>query len=254
MDQPSSESPDLYTLWLNAFQAVWRVPDPAPRRAAESEATRLLRLWLQTLGGLTGPTAATPFAEAMARLLGASDAAAEPLSVWTTWYERHGEALAGALDEVLRSPAFVRASARALDDYASAFAAQRRAAAQAARALPFATRDDVIRVARMVVALEAKIERLVEQEESRASTREEGILGREVAALADRLERIEATVDRLMAARATAAPAQTAPRRRNTGAKTRTPEVSQAASTSRKRQPARDRQRSVRLVGGGPTH
>ena len=246
MDQRPDDQPDLLKVWLNTLQAAWRAPDRGAGHAAEPESARMLRLWLQAL---TNPSGVASFAEGLARLLGASETAADPVRFWTTWYERHGEALAGALDELMRSPAFVRASARALDDYASAFAAQRRTAEQAARSLPFATHHDVTRVARMLVALEAKIDRLAEQEQPGVGARETDALGQEVAALAGRLERIEAKVDRLVAAQAAAA---SAPRRRNADAKAGVSETSQAASTSRKRVPARERQRQVRLVGGGP--
>jgi hypothetical protein len=170
------------------------------------------------------------------------------------WYERHSEALAGALDEVLHSPAFLRVSARALDDYASAFAGQRRATEQAARALPFATHDDVARVAHMLVALETKIERLAEQEEPGLGTHAGGALSQQLAALAGRLERIEAKVDRLVAAQSAAASPRPAARRRNAvaSAKGQAVEPPPAAGASRKRPPEHERQRQVRLLGGGP--
>jgi hypothetical protein len=253
MDQPPNDLPDPLKLLLNAFQAAWRVSDPSARQPAEPEAARLLRLWLQALGGRqTGAPALNSFAEGMARLLGASGAAADPLSYWTDWYERHSEALAGMLDELLRSPSFLHASARALDGYASAVAGQRRAAEQAARSLPFATHDDVTRLAHMLVALEAKIEQLAEQEEPGVGTHAEDALGQQVEALAGRLERIEAKVDRLVAAQAAPASPPRAARRRNTAASAtgRTAETPPAGGASRKRPTGHERQ--VRLLGGGP--
>lgn len=177
-----------------------RAANPAAGATPESDLARLTRQWLAALGGpWAGAAAAAPLTELWARAFGMPEATGDFTTVWMRWYATHSDALARALDDLLRSPAFVQASARALDDYASFVALQRRTGEMAARNLPFATHADVTRLARLVIATEEKVDRLLESVQPRTEQRVATDLAAAVMALDRRLERIEARLDRLLA-------------------------------------------------------
>jgi hypothetical protein len=255
MDQPPNELFDPISLLLQALQAAQRATDAPPRQATETDVAHALRQWLAAMSGPgVGFSTSSPISDWWARLLHTPAGAGDATSYWVRWYEAHSGPLAAALDEVLRAPAFVQASARALDDYATAVATQRRTTEAAARGLPFATHADIARLARMLVELESKIERLAEQDQldaHRLAPRETDDLGNEIAALAGRLDRIEAKVDRLVAPLTDTAPPPRAARQSKASARgPQAADVTVPASTSRKRAAARPRQ--VRLVGRAP--
>jgi hypothetical protein len=255
MDPSSDEQLNPFGLLLRSLQAALGAADPAGARAPESDAMRLLRQWLAALGGpWSGATASSPLNDLWARMVGAPGATGDLIDLWARWYAANSDALARALDEVLRSPAFVRASARTLDDYAAAVATQRRAAEVAARSLPFATHADITRLARLVIATEEKVDRLLELGQA-VERRDQGDLASDVAALVGRLDRIEAKVDRLVAVREGGArsPRAAAARRRPSASGATVVEAStepSARATGRQRAKSGASGPPVRLVRG----
>jgi hypothetical protein len=199
---PSSEEPfDPFGL-LRSLEAALRAANPAVGATSESDLARLTRRWLEALGSTwAGAAAAAPLAELWARAFGMPDATGDFITLWMRWYATQSDVLARVLDDLLRSPAFVQASARALDDYASFVALQRRTGEMAARNLPFATHADVTRLARLVIATEEKVDRLLESTQPRAEQRVSTDLAAAVAALDGRLDRIEAKLDHLLVER-----------------------------------------------------
>lgn len=198
---PSAEEPfDPFGL-LRSLEAALRAANPAVGATSESDLARLTHQWLAALGGpWAGAAAAAPFAESWARAFGVPDTSGDFIALWMRWYATQSDALARVLDDVLRSPAFVQASARALDEYASFVALQRHTGEMAARNLPFATHADVTRLARLVIATEEKVDRLLESAQP-TEQRVSSDIASAVAALDGRLDRIEAKLDHLLAGR-----------------------------------------------------
>ncbi len=210
MDPSANEPLEPMRLFLRSLQAAMGAAGPATARPPQLDAAHVARQWLAALGGpWAGAAAAAAPPDLWARLLGVPNAGADLTDVWSHWYAANSEALARALDELLRAPEFVGASARALDEYASAVAAQRRAAETAARALPFATRADVTRLARLVIATEEKLDRVLDAGQAAAGDEAVGLTA-SVTSLAGRLDAIEAKLDRLIAAGEHATPGQRA--------------------------------------------
>jgi hypothetical protein len=250
MDLPPSESNDPLSLLLRSLLAALRTAESWSRPALETDPAALWRQWLAIVSGPWGSAGSgAPLNDLWARWLGAPEATTDLIGAWSRWYAANGDALAAALDQVLRTPEFVRASARALDDYATAVATQRRAAELAARNLPFATHADVARLAQLIIDVEAKVERLLDQEQPEAEHRDRPVA--EVSAIAARLDRLEAKVDRLVAALAGEAAAEPAARRRvraKAGGTNSTTRGAPARDPGPRRAAAESSPRQVRLV------
>jgi hypothetical protein len=257
MDQPPNESLDPLSLLIRSFQAAVRTAESGTRPAPEYDAAALLRQWLATMGGLwSGATVPWAGVDGWARSFSSPEGAFDPIGSWVRWYTANSDAMAAALDQVLRAPAFIRASARALDDYATSVAAQRRAAELAARNLPFATHADVARLAQLVIGVEAKVEQLLDEDQLEADRRQgPGAVG-EVSVLAARLDRLEAKVDRLVAALTSDSLAEPVSRRRSSADSGRTQPAAHATATRSSGTPhaaTQTPQPRVRLVRGAKT-
>ncbi|HEV2238522.1 MAG TPA: hypothetical protein VGR57_17825 [Ktedonobacterales bacterium] len=251
MDATANQPLDPVTLFLRAMQAMMGAANPAAAHAPQPDPAQLMRQWLAALAGpWGGNVAAAPPGDPWAQMLGALGSGGDLTEYWSRWYAGNSETLARAFDELLRAPEFVRASARALDDYASAVATQRRAVEMAARALPFATRADVTRLARLAVASEEKLDRLLDAGQV-AERSDPADLTAAVTALSHRLDAIEAKLDRLLAARERDVTAATTVRQRTAAAAATAPAARKVTRARRERAAAADPAATpVRLVRG----
>jgi hypothetical protein len=141
---------------------------------------------------------------------GAPDASAgaipgDPWTVFRQWYERASAAMSPPLEEWLRSDVFAQAAGAFWENASTATSAARRAAEAQMAALGMASRQDVARVAGLVVQVEAKVDGIAEaleaaQDAQDANATEAMARADTLAALERRVERIEAKLDRLLAA------------------------------------------------------
>lgn len=129
---------------------------------------------------------------------------ATPLDPWAffrQWFEVASAAWSHPLEEMLRSDAFAQASGAFLESASIAQRALRQAAEAQLAALGMPSREDVARVAGLVVQVETKVDRIEETLEDAQDGRAAELTARDdgVAALERRVERIEARLDRLLA-------------------------------------------------------
>lgn len=166
--------------WTEATTETWR-------RAAETW-TRMARL--------AAPRWMEMAQELQKQMLDEGNLPADPMELYTRWYNAASGPLSKLADDVLRDEAFLDSSRRLLDYYAIFDSIFRCAAEEYFGSLQLPTSSDTDRIAGLVVALDDKVERTEETLEEELEQR----LGR-VEGRLEQLDRLESKLDRLLAAR-----------------------------------------------------
>lgn len=228
----------LYRQWLQLWQPVAQAPGTRAAGGPTDFAAALnpMALWLRWLEALPllalapaafvpplptapNPAALDPFglaarwramleaASGQAQTQQAQTPGAEPGAVppdpWTLvrqWYDEANALWSKPLEQTLGSEAFAQAAGGSLEGIATATRAFGRAAEEQLKALHMPSRADVARVASLVVQLEDKVDHIEEALEDAGDRAADLARAETVAALDARLSRVEAKLDRLLAA------------------------------------------------------
>jgi hypothetical protein len=188
---------ETWQRWTEAMIESWR-------RAAEA-GTRMARL--------ATPRWAEMAEEAQKQMLDGGNLPADPVDFYTRWYSATSGPLSKLTDDILRDEAFLESSKRLLDYYATFNAIYRRASEEYFSTLQLPTSSDLDRVAKLVVALDDRNDRVEEMMEElehgyeKQSTATDALEKRleRVESRLDQLDRVEEKLDRLLAAQSAAA-------------------------------------------------
>jgi hypothetical protein len=183
---------ETWQQWTEATTETWR-------RAAET-GTRMARL--------AAPRWAEVAEEVQKQMLDGGNLPADPMDFYTRWYNATSEPLSKLADDILRDEAFLESSKRLLDYYATFNAIFRRASEEYFSNLQLPTSPDMDRVAKLVVALDDRndrVEEMIEELEhgyEKQSTATDALEERleRVESRLDQLDRVEEKLDRLLAA------------------------------------------------------
>ena len=124
----------------------------------------------------------------------------DPLELTVQWYNATNGPLSELVQDVIEREEFLEPASRWLQNYASLYKVFRGRSEEALKGLQLPVRSDIARVAGLVVALEDKVDRIEEAFEDFEYGYAKPATAEEVAALDERLDRVEGKLDRLLSA------------------------------------------------------
>jgi polyhydroxyalkanoic acid synthase PhaR subunit len=203
----------LYRRWLGASEDV---QDEA--NEGEVSPTELGELWRRWFEATTGFRSEAPEAEngftnsmaplwkemaedILAKMLSGETLPEEPVRFFVRWYNETEERWSETADELMRRDEVLESMGRFFETYARTEAELRQASEEELKNRRVPTRSDVARVAKLVVVVENKVDRIEE-------TLEDLVQGNSGAAtasatvnrLGERMDRLEGKMDRILAA------------------------------------------------------
>lgn len=207
--------PDPYGLYRRWFNASEDVRDEANGDTVSSaELGELWKRWfeataglqsraLETENGFLGGLAPlwTEMAEDVsAEMLSEETLPEDPLRFFLSWYNDTNERWSQAADELLRQDEVLESTGRFFETYARSHRELRRVSEEGLKNLQIPTRSDVARVARLVVVVENKVDRVEEALEEFIYGDSEPATAGAVGSLEERMDRLEGKMDRILAA------------------------------------------------------
>jgi hypothetical protein len=216
---------ELYRRWLDNLRDAREQTEGDPAEIANpyeswqqwTEATtetrrRTAETWTR-MARLAAPRWMEMAQELQKQMLDGGNLPADPMDLYTRWYNATSGPMSELADDILRDEAFLEYSGRLLDSYAIFDSAFGRAAEEYFGNLRLPTSSDTDRIAGLVVALDDKVDRTEETLEEALEEGSKETAGA-VEALEQRLERVEgrleqldrleSKLDRLLAAQETA--------------------------------------------------
>ncbi len=177
----------LWKDWFDATTGVWR----KAAEAGQADPLGLTKQWLEMMD------------QTRAKMTSQEGAPPDPLSFFREWYDRTSETWSKVIGDAIGAEAFMESASRYLDVYTSYYKSLRQTAETQLHNLQIPTRSDVARVAGLVVALEDKVDRLEDaferfENSQRQSQAQEPAPA--LSALEERVDRVEAKLDALLAA------------------------------------------------------
>ncbi|QIN79881.1 hypothetical protein GBA65_16615 [Rubrobacter marinus] len=124
----------------------------------------------------------------------------DPVEFFLRWYEKSSEEWAKKADELLAEGETVRSNARLQEGVARSYRELKRASEESLKQLQIPSRADVARVAKLVVGLENKLDRLEEAFGDFVYGGAEPATAESVRGLQERMDALEAKMDRILAA------------------------------------------------------
>ena len=205
----------LYRRWFDAFgDARSGAAEGAVGAVGSAASEELWKRWFETMvmsrGGVE--EAENHFSGAMASLWSemAEDASAEilsdgglpedPLRSFVRWYNDTEERWSEEANEFLRKDEVLEQAGRSLEGYARSYAESRRVSEEGLKMFRLPTSSDVARVARLVVVVENKVDRIEEAFEEFVYGDDEPATAEAVGSLQERMDRLEGKMDRVLAA------------------------------------------------------
>lgn len=204
-----TEPYDLYRQWLDNLQATRKQMEGDP--AGVTNLYETWRQWTEATietwrrAGETGTRMArltasrwTEMAEELQKqLLNEGNLPADPMELYTRWYNATSGPLSKLADDILRDEAFLESSKRLFDFYTISNSIFRRASEEYFSNLQLSTSSDTDRIAELVVTLDDKVDRVEEVLEDFEHGYEEPATAGAVNALEKRLDRVESRLDQL---------------------------------------------------------
>lgn len=120
-----------------------------------------------------------------------------PFEAFKAAYDQAAESWSRSMEQVLSSEDFAAAAGRMVARYADAQETLRRAAETTSDQLHLPTKDDLARVAEIILNLERKVDEATDQLFAVARSRMEASTSDQLAQISDRLAALEAAVGRL---------------------------------------------------------
>ena len=179
----STELGELWRQWFEATVVLWNGTSQAENGFTNSMAP----LWKEMADDLS------------AKMLSGESLPEEPVEFFVRWYNETEERWSETADELMRRDEVLESMRRSLDTYARSEAELRQASEEGLRNRGVPTRSDVARVAKLVVVVENKVDRIEEaledlvQGDSNPAT-----VGAAVNGLEERMDRLEGKMDRIL--------------------------------------------------------
>jgi polyhydroxyalkanoic acid synthase PhaR subunit len=180
-----------------------------------TELGELWRRWFETTVGLPNGTseAGNEFTNSMApvwkemaddisaKMLSGETLPEEPVRFFVEWYNETEERWSETADELIKRDEVLESMGRLFETYARSETELRQASEDGLKNRGAPTRSDVARVAKLVVVVENKVDRIEETLEDLVQGNSEvATLGAVVNGLEERMDRLEGKMDRILAA------------------------------------------------------
>ena len=200
----------LYRRWFNApgEGQIWTYGETV----SPEELGELWRRWFEATTGLRNGDdgmengfvgGATPLWEEMAgelrnEMLSEGSLPEDPARFFVRWYRANGERWSKAADELLRKEETLKSAGHFFEAYTRSYKQLRRVSEEGLKNLHVPTRSDVARVAKLVVVVENKVDRIEEAFEEFIHGDSEPATARAVDSLEERMDRLEGKMDRIL--------------------------------------------------------
>ena len=203
----------LYRRWLGVSEDVR--DEAYEGEVSSTELAELWRRWFEATTGLQNGAseAGNGFTNSMAplwkemaddisaKMLSGESLPEEPVKFFLRWYNETEERWSETADRLIRRDEVLESMGRFFETYARSEAESRQASEERVKNLGVPTRSDVTRVAKLVVVVENKVDRIEEaledlvQGDSGSAT-----AGAAVNGLEERMDRLEGKMDRILTA------------------------------------------------------
>ncbi len=212
-DGEERKYPDPYGLYRRWFEApgdsqAWTYGETV----SPEELDELWRRWFDTMTGTFEGGAGTqnglvegmaPLLEEMAgelrdEMLSEGDLPEDPIRHFVRWYRANGERWTEAAGQQLSKEEVLESAGRFFETYARSHKQLRRVSEEGSKNLRVPTRSDVARVAKLVVVVEDKVDRIEEAFEEFIHGDSEPATAAAVGHLEERMNRLEGKMDRLL--------------------------------------------------------
>ena len=199
----------LYRRWFEAWGGAPR-EDDGPMGADEIE--ELWRRWFAgTAKGLQGGAGNGPagslgplwdqMAESMRKeATSGGELPKDPVEFFLRWYGETNERWTEVADGLLKNEEVVESNARLQENFARSYRQLKHASEEGLRSLQIPSRSDVARVAKLVVGVENKVDRLEEAFGEFVYGGSEPATAESVRGLQERMDGLESKLDRVLAA------------------------------------------------------
>jgi polyhydroxyalkanoic acid synthase PhaR subunit len=202
----------LYRRWLGASEDVRE--EAHEGEVSSAELVELWRQWFEATVGLRNGAseAENGFANSMAPLWKemADDISAkmlcgetlpeEPVRFFVRWYNETEGRWSETADELMRRDEVLESMGRSFETYVRSEAESRQASEERLKNRGVPSRSDVARVAKLVVVLENKVDRIEETLEDLVRGDSATTVGTAVNGLEERIDRLEGKMDRILTA------------------------------------------------------
>ena len=203
----------LYRRWLGVSEDVQ--DEAYEGEVSSTELVELWRRWFEATTGLQNGTseAENGFTNSMAplwkemaddiseKMLSGESMPEEPLKFFVRWYNETEERWSEAADELMRRDEVLESMGRFFETYARSDAELRQASEEGLKNRGVPTRSDVARVAKLVVVVENKVDRIEETlEDLVQGDSRPAMVGAAVSILEERMDRLEGKMDRILTA------------------------------------------------------
>ena len=201
----------LYRRWFGISEDSWDETNGGEVNSAELG--EMWRRWFETtVGGPSGGSEAerdllsainplwTEMAEDIsARMRSGETLPEDPIRFFLRWYNDTNEKWSKAADELLRKDEVLKSSSHLVETYARSHRQLYRTSEERLKSFNIPTRSDVARVAKLIVAVENKVDRLEEAFEEFIYGDAEPATAEAVDGLEERMHRLEDKMDRVLA-------------------------------------------------------
>ena len=203
----------LYRRWLGVSEDVR--DEAYEGEVSSTELAELWRRWFETANGLRNGTseAENGFTNSMAplwkemaddisaKMLSGESLPEEPVKFFLRWYNETEERWSETADRLIRRDEVLESMGRFFETYARSEAESRQASEEGLKNRGVPTRSDVTRVAKLVVVVENKVDRIEEAlEDLVRGDSGSATAGAAVNGLEERMDRLEGKMDRILTA------------------------------------------------------
>jgi polyhydroxyalkanoic acid synthase PhaR subunit len=168
---------EAWTDWIDAAMENWR---------KEMDIQELPAPWLEMME------------EVCAKMQMEENADSDPIAVLKDWYDTSSEKWSKAFGDAIRTEQFVEAMSYIVESYTSFSSMFRRASEAYFSNLQLPTRSDIARLARLVVNLEEKVDRIEDSLEHIGNDSAQVIAGTSLQRLDARLEQVESKLEKML--------------------------------------------------------
>jgi polyhydroxyalkanoic acid synthase PhaR subunit len=172
---------EVWKQWADATTDAWR-------RAAEAgkDSVKLSDQWLKILE------------ETRAKIQSGEINSQDPVTFFKQWYDATNEMWAQLVGDMMNSERFLEANRQFIEAYTSAVKTSHRINQEIYQHLQLPSRSDITRVAVLVVSLEEKVDKIEDAFENFEESYAQVAKNEAVEGLAERLERVESQLNRLL--------------------------------------------------------
>ena len=124
----------------------------------------------------------------------------DPVEFFLRWYRETNEKWAGLADDLLNKEEVLESNAHLQENFARSYRELRRTSEEGLKNLQVPSRSDVARVAKLVVGVENKVDRIEEAFGDFVYGGSEPATAESVRGLEERMDRLEGKMDRILAA------------------------------------------------------